>query len=160
MNCFIRIITAALVMGACVALLVPRALADGVSRAAAIDNMWKQDYQKIQACQTMKIKENDSNFTQMVGHVTNMNTAVHCWSISAQLMACYNLALQAGSALEIERSGQSTFAELEDKALNHSGDDGHFAQGLSLVEHAPKNMSPDQLTFTVYKQCSSYAAIH
>jgi hypothetical protein len=139
-----------------VSLLSSAAFADGVSSSAsALHVMWQQDYQKIRACQMIQSEEDGSLLHEMLGKVDSMKTAIHCWSVNGQLTECYGIALQAGTVLEIERSGRFTFAELESKA----GHDKNFAEGLSLAEVAPKSMSPYTLTMTTYKRCASYASL-
>lgn len=102
---------------------------------------------------------NVSAFLLKVGKVTNISTAVHCWAVREHLFTCFTIADQAGTALGLERSGQYTFAALESNPGHTGGDDGHFAQGVSLAEIAPQSMSPGQLMTTVYKQCASYVTI-
>jgi hypothetical protein len=114
------------------------------------------------ACRKIDVDPDSPNvsaFMLKVGKVTNINTAVHCWAVKEPLFTCFSIASQAGTALQFERSGQYTFAALESNPGHTGGDDGHFAQGVSLAEIAPQSMSPGQLMTTVYKQCASYVTI-
>ena len=76
-----------------------------------------------------------------------------------QLASCVMMAVNAATYLDLERSGQTTFAALTDKLESQSGARAEAINGLNLAESAPANVSPDQLGRSVYKQCSSYVVI-
>ena len=119
-----------------------------------LTKMEQSDLHRVRACQMMKM--NGGGF---VGKAGDMSSAVRCFSVGGQLGSCFEMAVQAASFLELERTGQSTFAEMTNQLEGKSDAKPEDLNGLSLAESAPANMSPDQLGRTVYKQCSSYAEL-
>jgi len=100
-----------------------------------------------------------SNATSGSGNeyrANNMSAAVRCSSISDQLGSCVTLAVGAGTDLELRRTGQTTFAELENEVDNARSGATNAAESLGLAETALANVSPDQLARDIYKQCASY----
>jgi hypothetical protein len=86
--------------------------------------------------------------------------ATQCFSVGNLLLSCFDIANQAATFLDLERTGQSTFAALANELENKGGTSAEAMEGLSLAESAPASMSSDQLGRNVYKQCSSYVVIH
>ena len=116
------------------------ALADTVSTAAALTKMEQSDLGRVRPCQMMKM-----NGDGFVGKVGNMSYAIRCFSVGGQLASCDIMALEAATLLDLERTGQSTFAALTNKLENESGTRPENTKCLRLAESAPANMSPDQL---------------
>lgn len=130
------------------------ALADSMSTVQVIGKMYTSDKSRVLACRKLT-KPADG----IVGKVGNMSSAIRCFSVVGQLASCFETAIQAATFLDLERTGQSSFAATTSDLENKSGSNTADFDGLSLAESAPANMSSDQLGRTVYKQCSSYAEI-
>jgi hypothetical protein len=138
------------------ALCATPAPADTVSTAAALAKMEQADLARV-GCNT---RLDFIGWDGFVGRAKNMNHAIRCFSIYDQLASCAVMAVQAATFLDLERTGQSTFAATTNDLENKSGTSADDMDGLSLAESAPANMSPDQLGRYVYKQCSSYVVFH
>jgi hypothetical protein len=63
-----------------------------------------------QVCQAARLGSGAINGT--ASKLKSMSYAVRCYSISGELNSCYLLAAAAGTYLDLERTGQKSFAEM------------------------------------------------
>lgn len=130
------------------------ALANPVSTAAAVNKAEQSDVSRVRACRMMKAPADG-----IIGPVGNMSYAIRRFSVAGQLGSCAIMAITAATYLDLERTGQTTFAALTSKIESESGGTAAESSGLSLAESARASMSADQLGRYVYTQCSSNAEI-
>jgi len=122
----------------------------------ALQRQWDQAVSRLGCSGSLKSGSLQTSGSGGEYRVKNLSDAIRCQSIPNQLTICVMLATGAATYLDMKRTGQHSFGELETAIDNAHGGDPHAFSELSLAETAPANISPDQLALDIYRQCSSY----